>query len=97
MAGFSTSDRLWGTTHFCNHVSNFVYVHLMCNFTLEEMLLAKRAYKNVLAQAGWKAKHYHADNGCVSKKEFHQDITNKVQSVTFCGIGAHHQNGIIEN
>jgi hypothetical protein len=24
-------------------------------------------------------------------------ISNKNQSITFCGFGAHHQNGIVEN
>ena len=28
---------------------------------------------------------------------FHQDITDKGQSITFGGVGVHHQNGIIEN
>jgi hypothetical protein len=37
----------------------------------EETLLAKRAYKKVLAQAGQMAKHYHADNGRFSDKGFH--------------------------
>ena len=97
MAGFPTSDRIWGKTNFCDHVSNFVYVHLMQNFTLEETLLAKKAYEKVLAQARRSAKHYHADNGRFSDKGFHQDITDKGQSITFCGVGAHHQNGIIEN
>jgi hypothetical protein len=97
MAGFPTSDRIWGTTHFCNHVSNFVYVHLMWNFTLGETLLAKHAYEKVLMQAGRTVKHYHANNGRFSNKGFHQDITDKGQSITFCGVGAHHQNGIIKN
>ncbi len=83
MAGFPTSDRIWGTTIFCNHVSNVGYVHLMRNFTLEETLLEKRAYKKVLAQAGCTAKHYHANNGRFSDKGFYQDITDKGQSITF--------------
>ncbi len=51
MAGFPTSNRIWGTTIFCNHVSNFVYVHLMQNFTLVETLLAKHAYEG--SSASW--------------------------------------------
>jgi hypothetical protein len=97
MAGFPTSDRIWSTTKFCNHIRNFVYVQLMRNFTLEKTLLAKRAYKKVLVQAGRTAKHYHANNGRFSNKGYHQDITTKGQSITFCGVGVHHQNGIIEN
>ncbi len=30
-------------------------------------------------------------------KGFHQDITDKGQSITFGGVGVHHQNGIIKN
>ncbi len=97
MAGFPISDRIWGMTIFCNHVSNFVYVHLMRNFTLAEMLLAKCAYKKVLAQAGRTTKHYHANNCRFSNKDFHQDITDKGQSINFYGVDTHHQNGIIKN
>ena len=97
MSGFPTSNRIWGTTNFCDHASNFVYVHLIRNFTLEETLLAKRAYEKILKQAGRTAKHYHADNGCFSDKGFHKDIYNKGQELTFCGVGVLHQNGIIEN
>jgi len=97
MTGFLTSYRIWGTTNFCDHVSDFVYVHLMHNFTLEETLLAKRAYGKVLKQTGHTARHYHADNGRLSDKGFHKDIDDKGQEITFCGVGVHHQNGIIEN
>jgi len=45
MAGFLTSDRIWGCTTFCDHVTDYVYVHLMRNFTLEETLLAKQAFE----------------------------------------------------
>ena len=97
MAGFLTSNRIWGTTNLGDHMSDFVYVHLMHNFTLKETLLAKRAYEKVLKQAGCTARHYHADNGWFSDKGLHKDIDDKGQEITFCGVGAHHQNGIIEN
>jgi hypothetical protein len=29
MSGFLTSCRIWGCTTFCDHVSDFVYLHLM--------------------------------------------------------------------
>jgi hypothetical protein len=69
----------------------------MRNFTLKETLLKKQAYKKVLAHAGRRAKHYHANNGRFLDRGFHQDVDDKGQSISFCGIGAHHQNGIIEN
>ena len=97
MSGFLTSKRIWGCTNFVDHASDFVYVHLMRDFTVDETLLAKRAYEKLLAQAGRSVKHYHADNGRFADNGFREDINAKDQKITFCGVGAHHQNGIIEN
>ena len=42
-------------------------------------------------------KHYHADNGRFGEKKFTDDVKACSQRITFCGVGAHHQNGITEN
>ena len=42
-------------------------------------------------------KHYHADNGRFSDNGFINAINQKDQKISFCGVGTHHQNGIIEN
>ena len=97
MSGFLTSRRLWGATTFVDHVSDYVYVHLMRDLTLDETLLAKEAMEKIMAQAGRHVKHYHADNGRFADNGFIDAINSKVQKITFCGVGAHHQNGIIEN
>ena len=39
---------------------------------------------------------YHADNGRFAEKTFLLDAKQKGQQVTFCGVNAHHQNGIAE-
>jgi hypothetical protein len=62
MSGFLTSQQIWGCTTFCDHVSNYVYVHLMRDFTVDETILAVNAFEKVLAQAQRFVKHYHADN-----------------------------------
>ena len=97
MAGFLTSQRLWGCTTFVDHVSDYVYVHLMRDMTLDETLLAKSAWEKVMAQAGRMVKHYHADNGRFADNGFIDSINDSDQKITFCGVGAHHQNGIVEN
>ena len=97
MSGFLTSKRLWGATTFVDHVSDYVYVHLMRDLTLDETLLAKEAMEKVMAQAGRNIKHYHADNGRFDDNGFIDAANSKVQKITFCGVGAHHQNCIIEN
>ena len=97
MAGFLTSQRLWGCTTFVDHVSDYVYVHLMRDMTLDETLLAKSAWEKVMAQAGRTVRHYHADNGRFADNGFIDSINDSDQKITFCGVGAHHQNGIVEN
>lgn len=97
MSGFLTSQRLWGCTTFVDHVSDYVYVHLMRDMTLDETLLAKAAWEKVMAQAGRTVKHYHADNGRFADNGFIDSVNDSDQKITFCGVGAHHQNGIVEN
>ena len=95
MSGFLTSKRLWGATTFVDHVSDYVYVHIMQDLTLDETILAKESMEKVMAQAGRYAIHYHADNGRFSDNGFVDAINTKDQKIKFCGVGAHHQNGII--
>ena len=96
MYGFLTNQRLWGATPFVDHISDYVYVHLMRDLSLTETLLAKSAMEKVMAQAGRTVKHYHADNGRFSGDGFIDAVDGKDQNITSCGVGAHHQNGIIK-
>ena len=57
MSGFLTSKRIWGCTTFVDHVSDYVYVHLMRDLTLDETLLSKEALEKIMAQAGRTVKH----------------------------------------
>ena len=41
-------------------------------------------------------RHYHADNGRFANTIFLQDIAEKYESITYCGVNAHCQNGIAE-
>ena len=60
-------------------------------------MLVKEAMEKVMAQSGRSVKHYHADNGRFSDNGFVDAVNRKSQNLTFCGVGAHHQNCIIEN
>ena len=97
MSVFLTSLRIWVCTTFCDHVSDFVYVHLMPYFTVEEKLISVRAFEKFIPQAGRHVKHYHADNGVFAQNSFLKSINKKDQKITLCAVGAHHQNEIIEN
>ena len=96
MSGFLTNLRIVGATVFVDHYSNHVFVYLMKDLTLAETLLAKEACERFLNSVGVSAKAYHADNGRYADKEFVDNCRSQCQSITFCGIEGHHQNGIAE-
>ena len=97
MPGFLTSRRIWGCTTFFDHISDFVYVHLMRDFMVDETILAVNAFEKVMTHAQRFVKHYHTDNSAFAHKGFLDEVNRKDQKITFCAVGAHHQNGIIEN
>ena len=39
---------------------------------------------------------YYSDNGIFSEQLFRSEIEYFNQTITFCGVGSHHQNAIVE-
>jgi hypothetical protein len=97
MAGFLTSKRIWGLHHVCDHVSDYMYVYLMKDFTIIKKLLAKLAFEKLCTKASWTVEHYQVDNGQFVHKEFLAACNNLNQTIEFCGVGAYHQNRIAKN
>jgi hypothetical protein len=97
MVGFLTSKQVWGCTTFVDHVNDYIYVRLMKDLTTIETLLAKLAFEKLCAKADCSVKHYQANNGWFSDNEFLAACNNLNQTIEFCGVSAHHQNGIVEN
>jgi transposase InsO family protein len=64
--------------------------------TSEETLKSKLAFEKFAASHGVSIKHYHADHGRFKDKLFSKSIEDKGQTISFCGVGTHHQNGIAE-
>ena len=91
MSDFLTKQRLWGATTFVDHVSDFVYVHIMQDLSLAETLLAKEAMEKVMTKSGQSVKHYHADNNRFAYNGFFDAVNRKIHNLTFCGVGAYHQ------
>ena len=81
---------------FVDHFSDYVYVHLMKEFTAEATLEAKNAWERLAGTHAVRIRRYRADNGRYNDALFLQDIKDNGQLITFCGVGAHHQNGIAE-
>jgi hypothetical protein len=96
MAGFLTNLRIWGATIFVDHYSDYVFVALMRDLTLDETLLAKASFERHANKGGVNIESYHADNGCYAHSGFQQAVKDCNQKITYCAVGAHHQNGIVE-
>ena len=39
---------------------------------------------------------YHVDNGLFYERPFRSAIDDSNQKITFCGVGSHHKNAIVE-
>ena len=63
MTAFLTNLRIWGTTIFVDHYSDYVFVALMRDLTLGETLLAKSSLERHANKGGVPIISYHADNG----------------------------------
>ena len=83
-----------GATVFVDHHSNFTYLHLMTSLDGEQTMAAKVAYEQLAQNYGISMQGYQADNGQFEDKGWHEDCTEQQQALTFCGVRAHHQNGI---
>jgi hypothetical protein len=62
----------------------------------EAILESKLSYERVLASYNRKVKSYHADNLRFNDSNFTASCIKGGQQISFCGVGAHHQNGIAE-
>jgi hypothetical protein len=68
----------------------------MRDLTLEETLLAKSSFEWHASEGGVTIHSYCTDNGHFANSGFQQAIKDAKQTITFCAVGTHHQNGIVE-
>jgi hypothetical protein len=83
-------------TIFVDHASGLDFVHLQETTNAKETVEAKDAFERFAKRHGVTIKHYHADNGIFASKTFRRAIIRANQTITFCGVNAHHQNGVAE-
>ena len=81
---------------FVDHASGLLYVRHQISFTSEETIHSKMHFENWAYNQGVLVQKYTTDNGIFGAREFNSEISAKGQIVKYCGVGAHHQNGIAE-
>ncbi len=94
--GRLTRARIWGCTVFVDHATDYTCVILMHDFTAESTLAAKHEFEQKCKVRGIRVKRYHADNGRFAEPAFVKDCEKQGQHFSFCRVGAHHKNGVVE-
>ena len=72
-------------------------MHVKKSTNGEETVLAKKTYETWCRTYGVTVRHYHFDNGRFADNKFLQAVSEYPhQTISYCGVNAHHQNGVAE-
>jgi GAG-pre-integrase domain len=96
LKGIPTRARYKVATVFVDGYSGLSYVHLQQTTNSTETLEAKHQFEGYARTYGVQIHHYHADNGKFVETVWRDDIKNQGQTMSYSGVGAHHQNGVVE-
>ena len=91
-----TKNTVKFVTLFIDHCSRFVFGHFQDSTSAKDTLEAKAGFERSARTFGVSIDGYQADNGTFIAKDFVSAVNKEAQSIKYCGVGAHHQNGIIE-
>jgi transposase InsO family protein len=94
--GRPTTEHYISSTVLVDQASDFCYIYHHTSLNSEETVKAKLAFEAEAKRHGVTIKHYHADNGLFRSKNFKAALEKAGQTISYAGVGAHHQNGIAE-
>lgn len=95
-SGLPSSKRYRYCSFWVNHFSQFIYVMMHEMKRAEELLRSKLEFEDFASKYNINIKNIRADNVVYTAKCFKEACLKKQQSLTFCAVGAHWQNGIAE-
>jgi hypothetical protein len=85
-----------GGTIFVDHASSYISVHHQVSLQIGETLQQKHRFERHGKNNGVRIRQYHADNHPFESADFLSDLEIQNQSISYSGVGAHHQNGVAE-
>jgi hypothetical protein len=94
--GNPTKDRYNCATVFVDYYSDVSFVYLQGALGGDETLEAKTAFERWSKSHDVVICHYHADNGRFAETKFMVAVAAAGQTISFCGVNAHFQNGRAE-
>ena len=94
--GRRMSEQYVGGCVFVDHMSSYIQVVHQLGFSSSETIRAKQTYEQHYLDHGIMVDTYLADNGVFKANAFINHIRDHAQRLRFCGVNAHHQNGVAE-
>jgi hypothetical protein len=94
--GKPASSRYHAGTLFVDHASRFIHFTRHISSGCKEALQAKHEFESIAQQHNRNIKCYLTDHGIFASKEYRESCLQQKQCTKFCGVNAHHQNGIAE-
>ena len=95
-SGKNNKDKIFIVTLFVDSISKKIFIEFQHSTGAKETIDSKHRMERDAFHSGVKIKSYRADNGIFKAGEFRLDMDKQDQQITYCGVGAHHQNGIAE-
>jgi hypothetical protein len=83
-------------TIFVDHYSRLRVLHNQIDDFSIETVAAKHAFEKFPAKHGVRIHYYHCNNGQFANNAFKESCKSSRQGLTFCGVNAHFQNGVVE-
>jgi hypothetical protein len=96
LRGTPTRKRYQAATIFVDQYSGAGFVHCQKTTTADETIEGKERFEAWAATHGITVSHYHADNGIFADNKFRKAVNTSKQTLSFCGVNAHFQNGLAE-
>ena len=96
LKGLLTTQSYNYATIFVDQFSKLSFVFLQKKITSAETVLANQSFECFARDHRVKILHYHANNSRFADNGFIQACKDNNQGLTYCGVNAHFQNGMVE-
>ena len=95
-SGRPSKKQCTAVTLMVDTVSKKIFAGFQQSTNAEETIQFKTEVEREAMSCNVRLRTFRADNGVFKSKAFHDNVNSLGQKITFCGVGAHNQNGVAE-